>query len=162
MRFPGFGRKRETRAATIENPTVKVSAENFMEFFGLHGGGVPAVTIESALKVPALQAAVLFLSRTLATVPLQAFRRTENGPERIVGKLQTVLKRTRTTKWIRRSFGDTSGNRYSPAGAALPGLKNVEMALKLSGRWTRRAPAFVAQACGWSIPLMVETIRPAR
>lgn len=92
MRFPGFGRKRETRAATIENPTVKVSAESFMEFFGLHGGGVPAVTIESALKVPALQAAVLFLSRTLATVPLQAFRRTENGPERIRGKLQTVLE----------------------------------------------------------------------
>lgn len=92
MKLFGLGRKREERSATIENPTVKVSAENFMEFFGLHGGGVPHVTIETALKVPAVQAAVLFLSRTLATVPLQAFRREEDGPQPLTGKLQTVLE----------------------------------------------------------------------
>ncbi|QFT31806.1 Phage portal protein [Labrenzia sp. THAF82] len=92
MKLFGLGRRREKRAATIENPTVKVSSENFLEFFGLSGGGVPHVTIETALKVPAVQAAVLFLSRTLATVPLQVFKRDESGPKRLSGKLQTILE----------------------------------------------------------------------
>jgi HK97 family phage portal protein len=80
----------ETRA-NIENPTVPVSAENFMAFFGVQGGVLPTVTIDNAMTVPAVWAAVNFLSRTLASLPLHAYRKTGEGPKRITGALATVL-----------------------------------------------------------------------
>lgn len=82
----------ETRSASLEMESVPVSAANFMEFFGVSGGTLPTVTIESALRVPAVQAAVLFLSRTLASLPLLAYRTTDSGPERLGGKLAVVLE----------------------------------------------------------------------
>ncbi len=84
-----FGRERR---ASLETESVPVSADNFMTFFGMSGGSMPAVTIDSALTVPAVQCAVLFLSRTLASLPLHAYRNTEKGPERLTGKLQAVLE----------------------------------------------------------------------
>lgn len=81
----------ETRAASIENPTVPVSAENFLAFFGVNPAKLPRVTIESALGVPAVLAAVAFLSRTLASVPMHAYRRTDEGSVRLTGKIETVL-----------------------------------------------------------------------
>lgn len=76
--------------ATIENPTVPVSAENFMAFFGINGAILPSVSIDSALTVPAFLAAVAFLSRSLATLPLHAYKTTTAGPKKLTGKLQTV------------------------------------------------------------------------
>jgi len=80
----------ETRASP-ENVAVSVTADNFLAFFGQNAVHLPAVTIDSALTVPAVNAAVAFLSRTLATLPLHAYRRTRAGPERITGKLETVV-----------------------------------------------------------------------
>lgn len=82
----------ETRSASLESAAVPLSAANFMEFFGMSSGALPSVTIESALKVPAVQAAVLFLSRTLASLPLHAYRKAERGPDRLGGKLAVVLE----------------------------------------------------------------------
>lgn len=76
---------------TIENPTVPVSAENFLAFFGITSGHLPAVTTEAALGVPAVLAAVAFLSRTLAALPLHVWRRRATGPERIEGKIALVI-----------------------------------------------------------------------
>lgn len=81
----------ETRAATIENPTVPVSADNFMSFFGINSANLPNVTIDSALTVPAVLAAVAFLSRTLAALPLHGYRRTKEGSTRLTGRTATVL-----------------------------------------------------------------------
>ncbi|MGN6549749.1 MAG: phage portal protein [Pararhizobium sp.] len=90
MKF--FGRRKaETRGATIETETVPVSAENFLAFFGVNAANLPHVTIDTALQVPAVAAAVAFLSRTLATLPLHAYRRTKSGPERISGRLEVVV-----------------------------------------------------------------------
>ncbi|MXN45913.1 phage portal protein [Shinella kummerowiae] len=91
----GLGRPKakepaETRT-TIENPTVPVSAENFLAFFGVQSANLPAVTIDNALTVPAVWAAVNFLSRTLAALPLHAYRKTKTGSERIGGMLATVV-----------------------------------------------------------------------
>ncbi|MCR6498424.1 phage portal protein [Shinella sp. CPCC 101442] len=91
----GLGRPKakepaETRT-TIENPTVPVSAENFLAFFGVQSANLPAVTIDNALTVPAVWAAVNFLSRTLAALPLHAYRKTKTGSERISGMLATVV-----------------------------------------------------------------------
>lgn len=79
------------RRNSIENPTVPVSAENFMAFFGVQKANLPAVTIDSALAVPAVWAAVNFLSRTLAALPLHPYRDTAEGPKRLGGKLKTVV-----------------------------------------------------------------------
>lgn len=91
----GFGRRKaekpvETRAS-LENPTVPVSASNFMAFFGVSGGNLTSVSTDTALKVPAVAAAVAFLSRSLATLPLHAYRTTSSGPKKITGKLAQVI-----------------------------------------------------------------------
>lgn len=90
MKILGLEIRRETRASP-EDPSVPVSATKFLEFFGLKSGSLPAVSIDSALTVPAVWAAVAFLSRTLAALPLHAYRNTKDGAVRISGKLQTVI-----------------------------------------------------------------------
>lgn len=80
------------RRDSIENPTVPVSASNFLAHFGLSNANIPNVTIDSALTVPAVWAAVSFLSRTLASLPLHAYRTVKDeGPKRLTGKLATVI-----------------------------------------------------------------------
>lgn len=90
MKLFGYNIQRERRAS-IENPTVPVSAENFLAFFGMSPTNLPAVTIDSALGVPAVWAAVNFLSRTLAALPLHAYRSSSEGPVRLNGKVETVV-----------------------------------------------------------------------
>lgn len=92
MKFLGFNLGREQRSASIENPTVPVSqTSEFMAFFGLSSANLPSVTIDSALTVPAVLSAVAFLSRTLATVPLHAYRKTKKGPVKLTGTTATTL-----------------------------------------------------------------------
>lgn len=91
----GFGRRNsgisaETRASP-ETESVPVSAENFLAFFGVQSGNVPNVTIDNALNVPAVFAAVAFLSRTLAALPRHAYRTSKDGSKRVGGKLETVV-----------------------------------------------------------------------
>jgi len=74
-----------------ENASIPVSAENFMQFFGIQSANLPSVSIDSALSVPAVWAAVSFLSRTLAAVPLHAYRNTKDGPKRLGGKIESVI-----------------------------------------------------------------------
>jgi HK97 family phage portal protein len=76
---------------SIENPTVPVSSESFLAFFGVQAANLPNVTIDRALAVPAVWAAVAFLSRTLAALPRHAYRTTKEGPKRLGGKLETVI-----------------------------------------------------------------------
>ncbi|MGO6907682.1 phage portal protein, partial [Rhizobium ruizarguesonis] len=87
---PNTGKAPETRA-TIENPTIPVSADNFLAFFGINSANLPAVTVDSALTVPAVWAAVAFMSRTLAALPRHAYRDTKTGATRITGRLETVV-----------------------------------------------------------------------
>lgn len=94
----------EERSASVENPTVPVSAGNFMEFIGVSTGPLPSVSVDEALRVPAYGAAVTFLSRSLANLPLHAYRdRGEAGSERLSGKLQRVLNEAPNAEWT--SFG---------------------------------------------------------
>ncbi len=74
MKFFGFGGNAEKRSS-IENPTVPVSqTTEFMSFFGMDSVNLPRVTVDNALTVPAVAAAVLFLSRTMASLPLHAYK----------------------------------------------------------------------------------------
>ncbi len=79
--------------ANIESPTVPVSAENFMAFFGVQQASLPRVTIDAALTVPAVLAAVAFMSRTLAAIPRHAYRDTKEGAKRVGGRLEVVVNR---------------------------------------------------------------------
>lgn len=79
----------ETRS--IENPAVPVSSQNFFAMFGVSSGNLPHVTTDSALTVPAVLAAVGFLSRTLAALPLHAFRKTDGGPEKLADKVAIMI-----------------------------------------------------------------------
>jgi HK97 family phage portal protein len=80
----------ETRAI-VETQTISVGDPNFLSFFGIKQANLPHVTIDSALDVPAVMAAVAFLSRTLAAVPRHAYRDTKEGAKRIGGRLEAVV-----------------------------------------------------------------------
>lgn len=93
-----------TESRSAENPTIPVSAANFLQFFGVQSGNLPHVTIDSALTVPAVAAAVSFLSKSLANLPLHAYRdRGVAGSEKLGGKLQQVLNEAFNDEWT--SFG---------------------------------------------------------
>ena len=81
----------ETRSS-IENPGVPVSqTAEFLTFFGLDSVRLANVTIDNALTVPAVACAVAFLSRTLAAVPLHAYRGTKEGPVRLTGRTAVTI-----------------------------------------------------------------------
>jgi len=72
------------------------------DFFTLlKGDGVrlPSVTTLTALKVPAVLAAVTFLSRTLATLELGAYRDNKGTSEPVGGKLSTIIKDAPNPEW---------------------------------------------------------------
>lgn len=81
------------RRASIEDPRVPISSPNIMAFLGFDviSAAGETVTVDSALGVPAVWAAVNFLSGTLAGLPLHLYRRTEGGRERVNGGLATIL-----------------------------------------------------------------------
>jgi HK97 family phage portal protein len=92
MNLLGFDIRRAEQRSSIENPAVPVSqTAEFAAFFGLDSVKLPHVTIDSAMTVPAVLAAVTFLSRTMATLPLHAYRDTKDGATRLTGKTATTI-----------------------------------------------------------------------
>lgn len=98
-------RAEETRIANpLENPTIPISAshDEFQAFFGqLVQGDValPPVSIESALEVPAIGGAVRFLSKTLAALPLHAFRQKDGEADKVEGDLAMLLNEAPNEEW---------------------------------------------------------------
>lgn len=87
-------RKRNIEARnSIEDPRVPISSSTILSFFGLEesssSGGL--VTTESALGVPAIWAAVNFLSGTLAGLPLHVYKRVGDSRERQSGTIDRLL-----------------------------------------------------------------------
>jgi HK97 family phage portal protein len=74
----------ETRAS-LENPSVPLSDVNaWRTLMGeWHGVAGVVVTHETALEVPAVWCAVNFIANTIASLPLQVFRKSENGRDTI-------------------------------------------------------------------------------
>lgn len=75
------------------------SLASFLALSGMPVKDMPPVTVESALRVPAVLAAVTFLSRTMATVPLHAYKNSADGPTRIKGGLETIIHEAPNTEW---------------------------------------------------------------
>lgn len=85
----------ERSGISLENPQYSLSAnsEELLALFGVIAGNaqLPAVTIESALEVPAVIDAVGFLSRTLASLPLHQYRSVNGEDQRADGDIQMLL-----------------------------------------------------------------------
>lgn len=80
-------------------PGIERPGANFLQVYGLGDISLPTVTIDSALTVPAVWAAVTFLSRTLAALPLHAYRKATAGPEKIAGGLETLIHEAPNAEW---------------------------------------------------------------
>jgi HK97 family phage portal protein len=94
---------RETRSASIENPAVSLSSAqawaSVFSSWNVASSAGAAVTVETALGVPAVWAAVAFLSRTMASLPLHAYRVTADGPMRIKGGLSKLVDEAANDEW---------------------------------------------------------------
>jgi phage portal protein BeeE len=76
----------KTEKRSLENPNIPVSANNFLYILG-YGDTTAAsgvtVNVETALGVPAIWAAVNFISGTLASLPIEVMRLTSVGTEQL-------------------------------------------------------------------------------
>lgn len=109
-----FGREIRRKAAPEERQNAPQSAPDFLQVLGLSAlsnsaAGI-AVTTESALGVPAVLAAVNFLSGALAALPVNLFRETDAGRERVTDTplaaiLDAVANEEMTAfKWRKQLF----------------------------------------------------------
>ena len=77
-----FDRFRRKEDRNLENPNAPVSASDFLQVMGwgdLSASSGVTVSTETALGVPAIWAAVNFISGTIAGLPLNVYRKTETG-----------------------------------------------------------------------------------
>ncbi|MFE3839405.1 phage portal protein [Pseudogemmobacter sonorensis] len=86
MAWYNFRRKAEAREATAETVYAAATPEGVLALFGQSGASLPSVTVDNALTVMPVWAAVTFLSRTLAALPLHAYRDAAEGSVRLTGK----------------------------------------------------------------------------
>ncbi|WP_344692945.1 phage portal protein [Sphingomonas cynarae] len=86
--------------------TSGATIQEWGEFWGQGGDAValPIVTIDTALQVPAVLGAVMFLSRTLAALPLHAYRTAEGETEKADGELQMLLNEAPNPEWSSFQF----------------------------------------------------------
>jgi HK97 family phage portal protein len=98
MKLFGYDIRKETRASA-EDPRVPVSAENFLQFFGVSTTNIPIVNLDSALLVPAFAAAVTFLPATLANLPIKAFKKVGKGTKPDATGIQELLNEAPNDEW---------------------------------------------------------------
>jgi HK97 family phage portal protein len=104
MRRPHDFPEREARMISYI-PGLDRPGSDILQVLGIGDVKLPAVTIETALKVPAVAAAVSFLPSTLAALPLHAFRdKGEGGAEKIAGGLQRLLNEAPNPEWSSYGF----------------------------------------------------------
>lgn len=103
--------KKEERAS-VEDPNVPISEPSIMQIMGWSGSISAAginVTVDNALGVPAVWAAVQFIAGTIAGLPLHVYKKTEDNREKIKGGLATVLHdapndETSSFEWRKYTF----------------------------------------------------------
>ena len=106
MRLWPSRKSREQRSLERDQISSSASWDEWASFFGQAGdrAQLPHVTIETALEVPAVLDAVTFLSRTLAALPLQAYRNAEGEAEKVDGELQMLLNEAPNAEWSSFAF----------------------------------------------------------
>jgi len=106
-----FDRFIKTEQRSLENPTVPVSADNFLHLMGwgdFHSTSGVTVNIDTALGVPAVWAAVNFISGTLASLPLEVYRANERVTDGIGAWLNRAINPTTSSfQWRKYSYEQT-------------------------------------------------------
>lgn len=98
--FIGWPRTPEPEKRMITDiPGIERPGANMLQVFGLSDVSLPTVTIDSALTVPSVLAAVSFLSRSLANLSLHLMKSNETGAERIKGGLATLVEEAPNPEW---------------------------------------------------------------
>jgi HK97 family phage portal protein len=90
---------RPEKRMITEIPGIERPGANVLQVYGLSDITLPNVTIDIALTVPAVWAAVTFLSRTLAALPMHSYRKTAAGSEKIAGGLQILVHEAPNPEW---------------------------------------------------------------
>lgn len=80
-------------------PGIDRPGANLLQLYGLGDVSLPVVTIDTALTVPAVLAAVTFLPRSLAALPLHVYRNSKGGPEKVSGGLETLIHEAPNAEW---------------------------------------------------------------
>jgi HK97 family phage portal protein len=97
-----IARAKPAPAAELRDLTGAAVFGSSWDFFQALGQGqveLPAVTPETAMGVPAVFAAIAFLSRTLAALPLHSYRQNGDSSEKLTGKLQTLIHDAPNPDW---------------------------------------------------------------
>lgn len=89
----GFGKARDRESRAGDAVAIPVSGmESFAELMGVIPGREVIVTPETALSVPAIQAAVTFLADTLAALPFKVYQQNKDGErDRVTGAIADIL-----------------------------------------------------------------------
>jgi hypothetical protein len=152
MRRPHDFPEREARMISYI-PGLDRPGSDILQVLGIGDVKLPAVTIETALKVPAVAAAVSFLPSTLAALPLHAFRdKGEGGAEKIAGGLQRLLNDAPNPEWTSYGWRKYHWQQVFTGGRGLAGSSARAPTSSASGRWTRRRPRCAASAGRKSTP----------
>jgi HK97 family phage portal protein len=152
---PIFRRRRERRMITsITGDSIERPNSNILSVLGLGDITLPNVSIETALTVPAVAAASSFLPRTLAALPLHAFRKVGDKVDRIRGGLETLIHEAPNPEWtsfkLRQHFWQQvfTGGRgliyIERSGSSIVGLwpidpANVQIKRSVDGKTTYKA-----------------------
>jgi HK97 family phage portal protein len=94
MAFWNRNRKAPEERSGIEDPRVPISSEAIIDFLNVSGGlsasGI-TITIDKAMGIPAIWAAVNFISGTMAGLPLNLYQKTESGRQKVDTPLARIL-----------------------------------------------------------------------
>ena len=80
-------------------PGIEQKGATILSVLGMGDIDLPNINIDTALQSPAVLAAVTFLPRSLAALPLHVFRKTDEGPQKIVGGLETLIHEAPNREW---------------------------------------------------------------
>ena len=103
-----FDNFKKAEVRSLENPNAPVSAENFLHIMGwgdFQSSAGVTVNIDNALGVPAVWAAVNFISGTLASLPLEVYRGNQRVTDGIGAWLNRAINPTTSSfQWRKYSY----------------------------------------------------------
>jgi HK97 family phage portal protein len=89
-----FDRFKKVEGRNLENPSAPVSAPDFLQIMGWGDYSSDAgvtVNVDTAMGVPAIWSAVNFLAGTLAGLPLNVYRKTQDGRVKVTNGISNIL-----------------------------------------------------------------------
>jgi len=108
---------------SLENPNTSLDLGNL----GDYASGIPgvSVTLKTGMSIPAVWAAVQFISGTIASLPLNVYQKTDNGREKMIGGLQLVIHDAVTDEMSSFDWRKYSFERILTGGRSLTYIERI-------------------------------------